>query len=46
MKFDVDKIREEGYDPNVIIVLENSDKFTDIQKTNEEKISFTDKIFY
>lgn len=46
VKFDVDKIREEGYDPNVIIVLENSDKFTDIQKTNEEKISFTDKIFY
>lgn len=46
IKFEIEKIREEGFDPTVLIVLENSDKYKNINKNKEEKISFTDKIFY
>ena len=46
LKFDIDKIKEEGYDAKVIIVLENSDEYLGIEKINENKVSFTDKIFY
>lgn len=46
IKYEIEKIREEGYDPTVIIILENSESFKHVNKTSKEKISFIDKLFY
>lgn len=46
IKYEIEKIREEGYDPTVIIILENSESFKHVNKTSKDKISFIDKLFY
>ncbi|MGY3776829.1 beta-glucoside-specific PTS transporter subunit IIABC [Helcococcus sueciensis] len=46
IKYEIEKIREEGYDPTVIIILENSESFKHVNKTYKDKISFIDKLFY
>ena len=46
IKYEIEKIREEGYDPTVIIILENSESFKHVTKTSKDKISFIDKLFY